>query len=200
MVRSLPLQANSTRDTLSCSIFIFALYSPCRKEGLMSTRLTVVPRDQRYVHARLLSPLSPYTLSPSDRATITVRSVETPKPKLLDQVRESMRTRHYSPRTEKTYVHWIKRFIFFHDKRHPREMGEVEIGQFLSALATEAQVSASTQNQALNALLFLYRVVLGKPLVMSTELSARKGQTGFQSFSPAKRSAPSLQGWKGLSR
>src|SRR5207237_7182694 len=85
-----------------------------------------------------------------------------PKPKLLDQVRQAIRTRHYSYRTEKAYVHWIKRFIFFHSKRHPAEMGEAEIGKFLSALATDLHVSASTQNQALNALLFLYREILKK--------------------------------------
>src|SRR5438128_2907362 len=86
------------------------------------------------------------------------------KPKLLDQVREAIRTRHYSPKTEESYVHWIKRFIFFHNKRHPIEMGEAEIGQFLSSLATNSHVSASTQNQALNALLFLYREVLKKDI------------------------------------
>ena len=87
-----------------------------------------------------------------------------PKPKLLDQVRQAIRTRHYSPKTEKAYVHWIKRFIFFHDKRHPRDMAELEIGQFLSSLATDGHVSASTQNQAFNALLFLYDAVLGKKI------------------------------------
>jgi integron integrase len=71
-----------------------------------------------------------------------------------------MRMRHYSYHTEKTYVHWITRFIFFHHKRHPREMGAAEISQFLSMLAVEQQVSAATQNQALNAVLFLYRHVL----------------------------------------
>jgi integrase-like protein len=71
------------------------------------------------------------------------------RPKLLDQVRQAIRTRHYSYRTEKAYVHWIKRYILFHHKRHPVEMGEAEIGQFLSALATDLRVSASTQNQAL---------------------------------------------------
>src|SRR5438094_3668300 len=81
------------------------------------------------------------------------------KPKLLDQVRQAIRTRHYSYRTEKAYVHWIKRFIFFHNKRHPAEMAESEIAQFLSSLATEGRVSASTQNYAVNALLFLYFVV-----------------------------------------
>jgi integron integrase len=88
----------------------------------------------------------------------------TQKPKLLDQVRQAIRTRHYSPKTEESYVHWIKRFIFFHDKRHPAEMGEKEIAQFLSTLASELHVSASTQNQALNAILFLYREVLRKDI------------------------------------
>lgn len=87
-----------------------------------------------------------------------------PRPKLLDQVRQAIRTRHYSPRTEETYAHWIKRFIFFHNKRHPAEMAEPEIARFLSNLATESHVSASTQNQALNALLFLYHQVLDKEI------------------------------------
>jgi integrase len=84
-------------------------------------------------------------------------------PKLLDRVRIAIRTRHYSLRTEEAYVGWIKRFIFFHGKRHPAEMGEPEINTFLSGLAVEKRVSASTQNQALCALLFLYRNVLEKP-------------------------------------
>lgn len=88
----------------------------------------------------------------------------TQKPKLLEQVRQAIRTRHYSYMTEKAYVGWIKRFIFFHNKRHPAEMGEAEIAQFLSALAQERHVSASTQNQALNALLFLYHEILGKEI------------------------------------
>src|SRR4029434_11143438 len=87
-----------------------------------------------------------------------------PKPKLIDQVRQAIRTRHFSPKTEESYVHWIKRFIFFHNKRHPAEMGEKEIAQFLSRLASELHVSASTQNQALNAILFLYREVLRKEI------------------------------------
>ncbi|MFQ5854005.1 MAG: integron integrase, partial [Candidatus Binatia bacterium] len=87
-----------------------------------------------------------------------------PKPRLLDQVRQAIRTRHYSYMTEKAYVGWIKRFILFHNKRHPAEMGETEIGRFLSSLATDSRVSASTQNQALNALLFLYRETLNKDI------------------------------------
>jgi integron integrase len=79
---------------------------------------------------------------------------------LLDHVRAALRFRHYSLRTEDTYLHWIKRFILFHGKRQPTELGEQEVGQFLSALALEHRVSAATQNQALNALVFLYRHVL----------------------------------------
>jgi integron integrase len=87
-----------------------------------------------------------------------------PKPKLLDQVRQAIQTRHYSPKTEESYVHWIKRFILFHNKRHPLEMSEKEIARFLSNLASELHVSAATQNQALNAILFLYRDVLRKEI------------------------------------
>ena len=109
-----------------------------------------------------------YRLKPINQggqASITPLSPSAaPKPKLLDRVREAIRTRHYSYRTEKAYVHWIKRFIFFHNKRHPAEMGEAEIGRFLSSLATDSHVSASTQNQALNALLFLYREILKKDI------------------------------------
>ena len=85
------------------------------------------------------------------------------QPRLLDRVRIAIRTRHYSLRTEEAYVGWIRRFIFFHNKRHPQEMGEPEINSFLSGLAVKDRVSASTQNQALSALLFLYRHVLEKP-------------------------------------
>lgn len=85
------------------------------------------------------------------------------QPKLLDRVRIAIRTRHYSLRTEEAYVGWIRRYIFFHNKRHPLEMGEPEINSFLSHLAVKDQVSASTQNQALCALVFLYRHVLEKP-------------------------------------
>jgi len=82
------------------------------------------------------------------------------KPKLLDQVRAAVRTKHYSMKTEEAYVHWIKRFILFHNKRHPKEMGEKEINQFITHLAVKAKVSASTQNQALCAIIFLYKQVL----------------------------------------
>lgn len=83
------------------------------------------------------------------------------KKKLLDLTRDKIRLKHYSIQTEKSYVDWIKRFIFFHNKKHPVDMGKVEIEEFLSYLATSRQVSPSTQNQAFNALLFLYTQVLG---------------------------------------
>ncbi len=81
-------------------------------------------------------------------------------PKLLDQVRGACRLRHLSLRTEGSYIHWIKRYVRFHDTRHPAEMGAEEIRAFLSHLATQGRVAASTQNQALAGLLFLYRHVL----------------------------------------
>ncbi len=90
--------------------------------------------------------------------------------KLLDRVRAALRTRHYSVRTEDSYVAWVKRFVLFHGKRHPDEMGEPEINAFLSSLATRGRVAASTQNQALSALLFLYRHVLEKPFPEMTAL------------------------------
>lgn len=86
------------------------------------------------------------------------------KPKLLDQVRQIIRIKHYSLRTEESYINWIKRFIFFHDKKHPIEMGEEEIGKFITYLAQNEKVSASTQNQALCAIVFLYKNVLQKEL------------------------------------
>ena len=92
-----------------------------------------------------------------------------PPKKLLDQVRETIRRKHYSRSTEKTYVLWIKRFILFHQKRHPLEMGEREIEAFLTSLAIQGEVAASTQNQAFNALLFLYRHVLHKGLEESIQ-------------------------------
>ena len=85
-------------------------------------------------------------------------------PKLLDRVRTAIRLRHFSPRTEEAYVGWVRRYILFHRKRHPSEMGEAEVVAFLTHLANGRGVSASTQNQALAALLFLYRHVLARDL------------------------------------
>jgi integron integrase len=85
-------------------------------------------------------------------------------PKLLDQVRHALRTRHYSYATEKTYIQWIKQYVYFHNITHPKDLGEEHISQFLTHLAVKKKVSASTQNQALCALVFLYKNVLEKDL------------------------------------
>ena len=85
-----------------------------------------------------------------------------PAPRLLDQVREAARVRHLSYRTEQAYVAWIRRFIVFHGRRHPAGMGGPEVEAFLTHLASDRNVAAATQNQALSALLFLYQQVLGQ--------------------------------------
>jgi integron integrase len=87
-----------------------------------------------------------------------------PSKKLLDQVRDVIRLKHYSYHTEKQYIDWIKRFILFHNKQHPKNLGRSHVEAFLTYLAVEGEVAASTQNQALNALLFLYNTVLESPL------------------------------------
>jgi site-specific recombinase XerD len=96
-------------------------------------------------------------VSPSNAAVAS-------SPKLLDRVRWHLRVKHYSIRTEQAYVDWIRRYILFHHKRHPSEMGEIEITEFLTDLAVAKSVAASTQNQAFSALLFLYQKVLDRKL------------------------------------
>lgn len=95
-------------------------------------------------------------------------------PKLLDRMRAAIRVRHYSLSTERTYIGWVKRFIYFHQKCHPADMGAPEVEAFLSALATELDVSASTQNQAKHAILFLYRDVLGVTLPWLDNITSAK--------------------------
>src|SRR5215468_6079381 len=95
-------------------------------------------------------------------------------PRLLDRVRAAARLRHLSRRTEKAYVAWIRRFILFHGKRHPADMGPGQVTQFLSMLATEGRVSASTQNQALASILFLYRTILERDVPWLDELVRAK--------------------------
>lgn len=85
-------------------------------------------------------------------------------PRLLDQLRSAIRVRHYSRSTEKAYVYWVRFYIRYHKLRHPADMREPEVEEFLGFLAVKRNVSASTQNQALNALVFLYKAVLNKPL------------------------------------
>src|SRR5690606_19734334 len=95
-------------------------------------------------------------------------------PRLLEQVRIRCRTKHYSIRTERAYVGWARRFILANDRRHPRELGLAEIEAFLSSLAVRDNVAASTQNQALSALLFLYKEVLGIELPWVGEVTRAK--------------------------
>ena len=102
------------------------------------------------------------------------RRPERQGPRLLDRVRGELRVRHKSPKTEKAYTAWIRRYILFHDKRHPADMAEPEITAFLTHLAVKRKVSASTQNQALSALLFLYRDVLGIELGTLAAVRARR--------------------------
>jgi site-specific recombinase XerD len=97
--------------------------------------------------------------------------------KLLDDVRGVMRLRHYSYQTEKTYIYWVRQYIFFHRLTHPKEMGAAQVEAFLTHLAVEKTVSASTQNQALAALLFLYKEVLKQDLPW------------LEKFKPAKKSS-----------
>ena len=97
-----------------------------------------------------------------------------PPRKLLDQMSDCLRTQHYSARTEESYVEWARRYILFHQKRHPKDMGAPEVKAFLTHLAVERQVAASTQNQALSALLFLYREVLNQPLSGIDAVRARQ--------------------------
>ncbi|MBN8724894.1 MAG: integron integrase [Acidobacteria bacterium] len=96
------------------------------------------------------------------------------KSKLLDQIKKVIRLKHFSIRTEETYIHWIKRFILFHDKRHPLEMGQEEIRSFLSYLATELNVARSTQNLALQSILFLYKEVLNKEVIHINNIERAK--------------------------
>ncbi len=115
---------------------------------------------------REASPPGQYPMLPAGAEGLPTSSIRAhglpapPKPRLLDRVRQALRARHMSRRTEEAYVAWIRRFIFFHDKRHPAEMGAAEVTKFLTSLAVDGQVAASTQNQALSALLFLYKDVL----------------------------------------
>ena len=91
--------------------------------------------------------------------------------RLLERLRHRLRTRHYSEKTEKAYCGWVRRFVLFHDQRHPNTMGEPEIAEFLTHLANEKNVSAQTQNQALHAILFLYRHVLARPIGFVPEIA-----------------------------
>jgi integron integrase len=127
------------------------------------------------LHEAESGPGAPAEPGPTPKGALAAVSRLHGEPTLLDRVREAIATRHYSRRTEKSYVAWVRRFVLFHHNRHPGEMGEPEIARFLSSLAVDRRVSASTQNQALNAILFLYREVLGKEPPRLANVARAKG-------------------------
>jgi integron integrase len=126
---------------------------------------------------------------PAGEKAANARSQENAKPKLMDQVRQVLRTMHYSERTEEAYTDWILRYIHFHNKRHPAEMGEKEINEFLTHLATQEKVAASTQNQARHAILFLYRHVLHREIGALDIVVAKRSVKKPEIFSPAEAKA-----------
>jgi integron integrase len=119
------------------------------------------------------------------------------KPRLLEEVRNVLRVRHYSIRTEEAYIQWIKRYIFFHNKKHPAEMGEEEISAFLTHLAVNKNVTASTQNQALSALLFLYKQVLGLNLEWLEGVTRAKRPSRLPTVLPREQVKELLGGMSG---
>ena len=116
----------------------------------------------------------PTPIPTSTTAAQSATAADTPEPRLLDRLRQAIRVRHYSIRTEASYVHWVRRFIVFHKLRHPLELGPDGVAAFLTHLAVDRNVSAATQNQAKSALLFLYRVVLNVALPWLDEIVAAK--------------------------
>ena len=164
------------------------------------------------------APMPRDSLTRPDRAKSAMELGPTPSPRLLDQVHAAIHVRHLSPATDAVYTRWIRSFILFHGKRHPREMGASEVEAYLSHLAIRGKVAPSTQNQAKAALLFLYKVVLGRelpwlndgvqakttprlPVVLSTSVLFSKCRTGetFQpcsiSFSVSKDGRPAVGCW-----
>ena len=112
---------------------------------------------------------------PSQPASLPIPPAPRPK-KLLDRYSEALRNLHYSLRTERTYTSWVRQFILYHNKRHPTEMGTTEINDFITYLVNQKSISASTQNQAISAILFLYRNVLQIPLDENALLPIRPGR------------------------
>jgi hypothetical protein len=117
--------------------------------------------------------------------------------RLLDLVRAAVRVRHPSRRTEEAYVVWVRRFVRFHGLRHPAALGEPEVSRFLSHLAVDGGVSASTQNQALSALPFLNRDVLAAPVGWWRAWSGRRSRGAYRSCSRGRRCGRSCGRWRG---
>ena len=145
--------------------------------------------------------MSSYSLPALPPLATAAAAPGAPPPKLLDRLRIHLRTRHYSIRTEEAYVDWARRFILFHDKRHPQDMGAAEVQAFLSHLAVDRQVSASTQNQAKAALLYLYKQVLQVDLPWLDEVvQARRPRRLPVVLTPGevRELLPHVQGTAGL--
>jgi len=126
--------------------------------------------------------------------------IEPPPREMLDRVRDAIRVKHYSYQTEKSYVQWIRRFILFHNKRHPSEMGGDEVNAFLTHLATTENVAASTQNQALSAILFLYREVLQQELDLNLDAVRAKKPRRLPTVLTAEEVRAVLQQMEGVSQ
>ena len=146
--------------------------SPTRDAAVKCAGAVGSPID--FADAAMADTAAGLPLAPPGGAGTGVSAAATATPRLLDRLREAIRLRHYSIRTEAAYVDWVRRFIRFHAKRHPREMGAAEVEAFLTHLAVERGVAPSTQNQAKSALLFLYRVVLQVQLPWLDEIVAAK--------------------------
>lgn len=129
--------------------------------GIREPQRAVVPSGEKTARVFPPNAATPPKAAPPFHPGFAVAGRQ---PKLMDRLREALRSRHYSRLTEQAYCHWVRRFIFFHNVRHPVEMAEPEINAFLTHLAIKEKVSASTQNQALSALLFLYRHALGRAI------------------------------------
>jgi len=144
---------------------------------LWHLHLTIIGLQNVVKKGDMLQPISCFhagrCLTNLHRSMVSVPP-EPGKVKLLDRVREAMRFKHYSLRTERTYIDWIKRFIIYHGKRHPETMGADEVRRFLNNLASERNVAASTQNQAFSALLFLYKEVLKQQLPWIDDIQRAK--------------------------
>src|SRR5205807_8275137 len=143
--------------------FQFPILNVCTFPFL-SLSLISSPQRPLDLLARFFHCIKSYDWQMPTAIPVEARKATSTKPRLLDEVRNVTRMRHLSIRTEQAYIQWIRRFILFHRKRHPREMGEAEIREFISHLAVREEISASTQTVALSALLFLYRDVLKKDL------------------------------------
>ena len=120
------------------------------------------------------------------------------KSPFLEEIRQIMRVQHYAIRTEQSYIDWIRRFILFHGKRHPADMGESEVAEFLTHLSVNRNVAPATQGQALNALVFLYRKVIKRPLDQIQGIVRSKKKEKFRWYSHSMKWPICFLSWKGF--